>query len=78
MKDDHRTPYVTLHFPNMREMNNSTMNITVPKQMCYNCGTVYDAFLIDDELWDLVDDKLKDKFLCPECARRAIGKNRKG
>lgn len=46
---------------------NCTFISSVPKQMCFRCKVLYEAYLVDDEIWNKLPEKLRDKYICPVC-----------
>lgn len=39
----------------------------VPKQMCFKCKTMFEAYLADNEIWNGLPEALRDKYICPTC-----------
>ena len=60
------------------EISNCTFNMPeAPEQMCFHCQELYEAYLLDDDLWNRLPKGLRDKFLCPKCFRKALHKTLK-
>lgn len=53
-------------------VQNCTFVQHVPKQICFDCKVLYEAYLADDELWGLLPEYLQGKFLCPHCFTRRL------
>ncbi len=54
------------------EMSNVTIEMTIPRQMCYVCSKMFDAYMVDDDKWDQMPVELQSKYVCPECFRKKV------
>ena len=52
------------------KMKYCTFNMATPKQMCFLCQELYEAYLFDDELWETLPKELRNKYLCEECFKK--------
>jgi hypothetical protein len=55
---------------------NFHVEITVPKQLCIECHQLFDAYLVDDYLWNKLPKELRDAFLCHKCFKRHLSEKR--
>ena len=46
---------------------NCTFISHVPKQMCFKCKAMFEAYLVDDEIWNKLPETLRNKYICPIC-----------
>lgn len=45
----------------------------VPKQMCFKCKSMFEIYLVDDEIWNKLPETLRGKYICPLCLKNNIG-----
>jgi len=46
---------------------NCTFISHVPKEMCFKCKAMFEAYLVDNKIWNKLPETLRNKYVCPIC-----------
>ena len=51
---------------------NCTIISKIPKQMCFKCKGLYEAYLTDDEIWNTSPKMLRNRYICSSCLQKYL------
>ncbi|MBE3114620.1 MAG: hypothetical protein IMZ59_03775 [Actinobacteria bacterium] len=59
--------YLAIDVPKTMKLTNCHINIKPPKQLCFICNKLFEAYLIDDEKWEKLQENYRNKLICRDC-----------